>query len=86
MDIDQKIKRLENEQTILVQSHQATVARYEETAKKFQEIISQNHTRFHQIKGALEVLRQLKGETNDNSIPTACGDNRATDVHTLRQP
>ena len=59
-DLDKRIKRLEDEGQILLQSHQATT-------RRAQEIISQNLTRLAQIQGAIAELQNLKENINDNT-------------------
>ena len=59
-ELDKRIKRLEQEGQILIQSHQTTV-------RKFDQIISQNQSRFHQIKGGIAELQALKEKLNDNT-------------------
>lgn len=66
--IDQRIKRLESEQAILMQSHETTVARYQELQRKFQEAISQNQVRFQQIKGGIAELTALKEQNGKEPI------------------
>ena len=62
--IKARIEGLTREQMELRQSHEATVAQY-------QQLITQNQTRFQQLTGAIQelqsILNQPNGEkTNDN--------------------
>lgn len=58
--IDKRIDELEAEMATLTTNHDNVV-------KQFNQIVSQNQTRFAQLKGGVAELQKLKEQNNDNT-------------------
>jgi len=58
--IDKRITELQQEQSDLVSSHDRTVQQY-------QQMIATNQARFQQLKGAIDILSDLKVQLNGST-------------------
>ena len=66
-NINGRIAELESEKSSLEVANHNAVATQQERVKQFQELVSKQQTRYHQILGALDELRKMKESYEHNN-------------------